>query len=230
MAVRKGYFYTIDALIAATLIFMAVLIIPKFYLAEPQSQNLNFVSQDIISTLSTIKVKDSTNPYIQSLIASNNITNTENTIIEQIAQFWALGQTQIAQDLTKNITDGIVPENTNFGLWITSGTCTWFTSQNKTPIENSSFISVSTAIISGVEEGNATPGTSSRVVLSGVNDRTTYAYTFFGGYVGDGNLYNRIILPNTIKSIQEAYLEVDDGNNFTLYINNNYVGTFYKGT
>lgn len=227
---KRAYFYTVDALIAATLIFVAVLVIPKFYLKEPQSQNLNFVSQDIITTLSTIKVKDSPNSYVQQLITNNNITNTENTLIEQIAQFWALGQSGLAQDLTKNVTDSIIPDNTNFGIWISSGSNAWFTSQNNTPIENSSFVSVSTAIISGVEEGNATPGTSSRVVLTGVNDRTTFAYTFFGGYVGDGNIQHRIVLPNTIRSIKEAYLELDDGNNFTFYINNNLVGTFYKGT
>jgi len=144
---KKGIFFTIDSLIAAGIILIVIIYASSFYVREQPSFNLNFFSQDMVSTLSTLNVVEIDNVYINKQIDDNIITDLDNTVLKQIGEFWASGDLERANKTASNVTDLFLPSNIGFGIWIDNESIY----NRDVPIEKSL---VSTKkILSGIEKG-----------------------------------------------------------------------------
>ena len=150
---KKGIFFTIDSIIAAGIIFSVIIFASSFYVKEQPSFNLNFLSQDLIKTLSTLNVVEIDNEYINILIADQTITNLDNTILEQIAEFWAADELVLANRTTSNVTELWVSNVTGFGIWINNESI-----YNNNISLKKSLISTK-KIISGIEKGQTSGST-----------------------------------------------------------------------
>ena len=225
MAVKKAVFFTIDSLLASGIVIIAILLVSNFYFAEHQRVNVNYASQDLVRVFSTMTVGEVNNDYVESLIVSGSIINIDNTILEQIGQFWADSNIELAKNFSKNITEEIIPPQYGFSILVDGEE---IYSRNL-PIKKS--LVSSRKLISGIAKAKPVDGFTARVLLSGIKSKKTSSYVFFGGYEGDGNLTKTLILPKDIISFDEAYLEVDTGGNFTLIINNDPTPpSFIKGS
>jgi len=211
---KKGYFFSIDALIAL-LIILAVLMVVKPI--SKQTQLEMHLQEDTIKVLSSIKIGELDNSYAQQLILNGLIKNPNNSVIEQISEFHAKEMPE-AKLLADSIFSQLSPKE-NIGIWMDDQL---ISSSNSTPYENSERIWVSRQIISGLEKGKDTTGYSSRALLT-KSAKTKYFY--FGGYTGDGNISIRIDYTGSIKS---AEMELAINNNFSVYINNNFSSNFSK--
>lgn len=211
---KKGIFFSIDALIALSIIFLVIII------AYPNVQQKTIESkldQDVLISLSSISAEDYNNTYIQSLISSGIITHPNNTLLEQIGEFYVtnpLIASQIAEEFLSSINT-----KENIGIWMEN---TLISSKNNTAIENAKQIDASRQIISGIISGQNITGYSSRAYLS---SNLLQKYFYFGGYIGDGKLTSTIEYNGTI---QKAKLEIACNTDFELYINNQYVGNYSK--
>lgn len=221
---KKSIFFTIDGLIASGIIIISILLISNFYIKEVEEENVGYASQDIVKVFSSLKVGDSGNEYVKSLISSGEITSINSSIIEQIGSFWAENEIDLARNLTKNVTEQIIPKNFGFSLLINGEE---IYSRNL-PVKR--VLVSSRRTISGISKGSPTEGFTSRVLLSGIRSKRTNAYAYFGGYEGDGNLTKNLILPNNVISFNSSYLEVDAGGSFNLYINGFFSGSYVKGS
>jgi hypothetical protein len=209
---RRGIFFSGDALIAMFLIFIVLIV------AFPEKEDGSYeteVHQDILNTLSLLKVGDVNDAYVQSLIASGEITNLDKSLLEQIGEFYV---TDIPK--ARAVADSVL-SNLNFsenvGIWYGA---TLIYSSNSTPIENSTNVDVSRHILSGIEEGGNVTGFSARAFL--ISDMLS-EYYYFGGYIGDGNL--SISVPYT-GNISTARLEIVANKDFDLYVNGILEGTY----
>ena len=118
MGLKKGVFFTIDSILAAGIIFIVILYASSSYVKGQPSFNLNYLSQDITKTLSTLTVKEIDNEYINERISSGDITNLDNTILEQLAEFWADDQMVFANRTASNVTELLISDTMGYGLWI----------------------------------------------------------------------------------------------------------------
>ena len=146
---KKGIFFTIDSIVAAGIIFIVILYSSSFYVDDRPSFNLNFLSQDIIKTLSTLNVVEVNNVYLNELIDTSILTESEleNTVLEQIAEFWAAGDLDMANKVASNVTDFFIPSNTGFGIWVDNEV---IYSRN---MEITNSLVSTKKIISGIEKG-----------------------------------------------------------------------------
>ncbi|HLC49971.1 MAG TPA: hypothetical protein VJI97_00920, partial [Candidatus Nanoarchaeia archaeon] len=213
MALRKGIFFTIDALLASGIVILSIALLFNFYSSKPETTSINYASHDIVGILSTMKVGDINNEYAKSLILSGDIEKVNNTVLEQIGDFWANGEDELSYNFTRNVTEGLVPQGFGFSVLVNGDE---IYSRNL-PISNS--LVTSRNIISGISKTQPTEGFTSRVFLNGIRSKKTSAYIYFGGYEGDGNLTKILILPSDVVSINSSYLEVQAGSNFTMHIN-----------
>jgi hypothetical protein len=214
----KGYYFTFDALIAVTLIITMIVVMPLLYVQNQEKEHLNMYSEDIIKILSTVKVNEIDNDYISELINNGRVRNDNSTILELIGEYWATGQEDVAKNLAQNITHGIVPDTYNVGIAMGGDL---LSDLNQSQANN---IASFRRMISGIMQGEDVTGYATRVFLTGLNSQSTSTYTFFGGYVGDGTITQKIELPQ-LTDIESVYVEMDAGNNFKLYINNIYCDT-----
>lgn len=85
---RGAYFFVIDALIGASIIFLGLIIILTTHVskAEPDAalKNLN----DYVSFITSTKIRSFSGSYVQQLINDKNITELDNTLVEQLLQFY----------------------------------------------------------------------------------------------------------------------------------------------
>ncbi|MBM3200640.1 hypothetical protein FJZ53_06900, partial [Candidatus Woesearchaeota archaeon] len=222
MGLKKGYyFFTLDAIIAIMVILIFIAVIPSLYFNKPQQDSLNYFSEDIIEVLSTLKVAESDNAYVRELISNGTITRLNNSILEQAGEFWALNEAGTAGILLSEVLGSLIPEGYNVEIVMEKDVISSSVEGNARNLVSAK------RLISGIKEGEAVLGYTTRVFISGINDLSTSSYAFFGGYVGDGVITQRIQIPE-VTSIEEGYLEINSGNNFDLYINEKFCDTFNK--
>ena len=166
----KGIFFTIDSLLASGIVILSVVLVSNFYFVEKERANINYASSDLISVFSSMKVGDINSDYVKNLTASGIITNINNTLIEQIGEFWAGEQTDLARNFTRNLTESLVPKRYGFGVYV-NGDEIYARSGNAT----SSLIS-SRKLISGIAKAKPIDGFSSRAFLSKLTSKKVTKY------------------------------------------------------
>lgn len=115
---KKGIFFTIDSLIAAGILMLAILIVPQFYSSGKEKSNVDYVSKDLVNVFSTLSVGKMDNRHVQNLISNGDIVNVNNTIFEQLGEFWLGNELDLAKNFTKNITEEIVSKSYGLSLLI----------------------------------------------------------------------------------------------------------------
>lgn len=144
---KKGIYFTMDSVIAGSIVLIVILLSSSFYAEELPNVHLNYLSQDITRTLSTLTIEEIDNEYIKERVINGDITNLKNTILEQIGEFWADGQFEYANKSVQNITGRWVSNATGFGMWIDNESIY----QRNIPIKRS--LISSKKIISGIAKG-----------------------------------------------------------------------------
>ena len=217
---KKGSFFSTDALIALLIIlFVVVAVRPLFQETLPESD----IHSDILVTLSTLKVSEIRDASVQAMIADGTIREPNKTLLEQIGEFYVFDYPDVSR--ARNIAAAALRDvNTtnNFGVWF--GDALIF-SNNVTPVESARDVDVARQIISGIEAGQNISGFAARAFLS--SDWTTL-YSYFGGYVGDGNISMSIYYEGNISD--EAVLEIAINDDFDFYINGVLYDNFAKST
>jgi hypothetical protein len=153
MELKKGVYFTIDSLIAAGIVFTVILLSSSFYAEEQPSFHLNYMSQDLVRTLSTLTVEEANNEYLDGLMGGPNEPNLKNTILEQVGGYWADDKIINANRTVSNVTEPFIPDIIGFGIWINNKTIY----KRDIPIQKS--LVSSKKILSGVSEGQTGPHT-----------------------------------------------------------------------
>ena len=148
MELKKGFYFTLDSIVAGGIILTLIMLISPSYIEEHTYINLNYLSNDLIGVLGRTTVDEVDNTYIGSLVNDKSITNLNNTILEQIGEFWADNRPDLANKTASNATDLWVPDNIGVGIWINNETI-----YNRDMPIRKSLIS-SKKIISGIKKGN----------------------------------------------------------------------------
>lgn len=209
---KRGVYFSSDALIALIIIFITVLIaypIIKYSIKESPLES------DIIRVLSSLKIGEINNSYVDYLILNDYIDDLNKTILEQIGEFYV-------EDLSiaKNLCNSILLElesNSNIGIWYGN---TLVCSKNKTSYDSASHIEVDKQLISGISEGEGVTAYSSRAYLSSdIQSR----YFYFGGYFGEGNISVKIDFSGNLTDI---YMEIATNKDFDIYINDIFSGHY----
>jgi hypothetical protein len=214
MSGKKGVFFSIDALIALSIIVVALLIAyPLVSNVKPKTE----LHYDLLSTLSTIKISELDNSYAKSLMEDGSIKDPSKSVLEQIGEFYVTNKTKA--ELLAESTMQDLSEDSNIGIWFGE---TLIASRNVTPYESAKEIDVARQFISGIQEGKNITGYSARAYLY---SSLQSDYFYFGGYTGDGNLSAKIVYNGTISF---AVAEIAINEDFGLYVNGNFSGSYVK--
>lgn len=211
MEMKKGVFFSLDALIA--LILIIGLIIVSYSLVN-DTRTKTEVHYDILETLSILTAGESADALTQSLIAQGTISDANRSLLEVVGELYVTNRSLASQALEQYTQEIDTPYN--WGIWYGS---TLLMSKNTTSLEEAKQIDVARGFVSGIREGESVTGFSSRAFLS-TNHKTKYVYS--GGYVGDGNITFNVSYQGNITA---ARLELATNTNASIYVNGNFAGT-----
>ncbi|PIN86393.1 hypothetical protein COV19_04905 [Candidatus Woesearchaeota archaeon CG10_big_fil_rev_8_21_14_0_10_44_13] len=139
------------------ILVIGFVLIWSFYLDETRKEQPYFYAQDVIDFLAhtTVASVSGTIPYVQALVLNGNITNLDNTLLEQIALSYmedtAKGEqpcegadckTYSAHNLTRFVMKDVIPEYYGIRLLI-NGTDIYLKNSTFGGMENESDITIS---------------------------------------------------------------------------------------
>ena len=210
---KKAIYFSTDAVLAAMLLLGGFLFVYELSVTETTLTNIDYLSKDLLTALDAIPIGELNHPFILQEIANGNITNTQNSILEQLAEYWAKGEDAKAQQLANITIDGVLP--------ITIGMKLQFTPDllyEQLKVGNNSLVA-SRRMVSGLEKGKPLQGSSSYGYLRNIKDKRSSAYAYYGGFVGQGNVTIKLErLPDDVNTtrIKAITFEADLQRDFTL--------------
>lgn len=225
----KGIVFSLDVILGISALLI-VLISSLFLLSSPQiydereySQQ-KFIADDFLNSLAELKVYEAENQSstIKKLIENTQLSEDELElyVLNLVVSYWAKGfdeNNDTKKEIAKNITLELAQitrslRSSDMGIYIGSESLLGNYSDNYYP----------TAISSLIEStfGSDEPkfGYMSRAYLTEINAEKS-AYLYFGGFVGQGNISLKLVIPDVAKTINSAYIEASSGDNFSIKVN-----------
>ena len=121
MLKKRGYFFVLDAVLALAVLVVGIFLITSSYVDVPQPVQVSLLSHDLLNFLSNTKIKDLNNPYAGiggTLWNQGIITDAENSLLQQIAEFYTTKNLDIAEKFIQNVSTGVVPSQFKYEVWI----------------------------------------------------------------------------------------------------------------
>lgn len=118
---RKGYFFLIDSIIALGVLTIGVFLVLNLYTNVPSKDEQSILSEDIMSFFAGNKIKDTNNLYAGlggTLWQQGKITNAENSLLQQIAEFYSNGDLDTAETFIIQLIENILPTEYKLEFWI----------------------------------------------------------------------------------------------------------------
>jgi hypothetical protein len=221
---RRGMFFSIDAFLAVALALFVMSLMAVFYVSVKSSPHTTYYSSDIAQILSNVQLAELTGPGFNDIVG--NISDQNRTVLEQALRFQVTGDEERATQLINLTIGGIVPNLYEVGVWVEGYTNALYA----TAVPGTVQLVSTKKLISGIEKDKVTEGIAARALLTNIGELSNAAFAYFGGYEGDGNITKLIILPPSVESIDEMYLEVNAPGPFDLFVNGNLFGSFVPNT
>lgn len=175
MAVGKGkkaVFFIVDAIFGGSIILLGLILASSFYIFEGPSLNINYFADDTLHVMSNLKVGEVNNSYVKSLIADGSITRTNNTILEQIGEFWAERELEKADNLSREFTKGYIDSIYGYGIYADGEQL----HLNDLPLERTTI--ASRKMISGLTKNRTKEGYTARATVSKIDKNITEVFIF----------------------------------------------------
>ena len=229
---KKGVYFTIDALLGAGIMLTALALISSSYISETVPPSNSFAADDLLMALSNLKVSEANSSYVKSLISSGDITKLNNTILEQIGEFWAEGNFDKARNISKEFIQDYTSSNVGVGFFISGEE---IFARNKTSYNT---VISRKRLISGIQKNRTSDGYLARAVALKSKKNTTLVVA--GDVITSsvekspsGNNFNEVnvtydvfIPENSTILGSEWFIEAAwTGIDFDAYINGQYIGS-----
>ena len=214
---KKGYALITDALIA--LVFSLIIITVLFNL----SQNISYLS------------KEEYNKFLSLHYWSEDALDVMNKqgILDDIGYNWALSKGnrssiywKNATNISKKYLEKILPRNVGYKLLIEGQEiCNSSWNPNRSNENTKEIETHANRLLVGYGANVTILGKTARAALTNIKEKITSEYAYFGGFVGQGNISRELFLPSD-ANVLSAYIEVNAGDDFDLFINGAFCKTF----
>ncbi len=229
---RKAFYFSFDALIAATVVFFALATVMQMDAPDQTSsisttyQRADTSAEDALQLAMQSRLRDAVSVQEQEELINDTVLeedDLEASVMDAIAILWASNETSAARNLSKGFFRGLVPPDFDYRVRIGDGAGTVIYSSSET-FDSSSLVARATRMVSGVSRNRPTRGFSAKASLTDLGAIKS-EYFFFGGYVGDGTITANITLP-AYRNIVATELEGDFSGRFNLSVNGDPAGSY----
>jgi len=221
---KTGFLLSLDAIAAITLLLTVSLFLAgmSFTYSSPELryQRYYYSGKDMATVLEETKMGALSDVVNLSAYGLGQ-EDMDRTVLDVIGSFWAEGNKSKAENLTKEIF-GKALSNTGLNYEVSFNGESIYSSQPG----YSDYLARLSTIVSGYEKTRPVNGYMAKVYATKVS-KTNSEFVYFGGYEGDGNITKAITLPSD-ANVTGVYMEMNAGNNFTLYVNGNFSGQYIK--
>lgn len=118
---KRGYFFVLDAVLGLFVLIIGVFVVTSSYVGVQQPTQVKLLSDDLLGFLSKTKIKNINNPYTGiggELWNQGDISDGDNTLLQQIGEFYYLNKADTAEKFIQNTTKDVVPAQFRYEVWV----------------------------------------------------------------------------------------------------------------
>ncbi|HLC60131.1 MAG TPA: hypothetical protein VJJ52_01755 [Candidatus Nanoarchaeia archaeon] len=118
---KRGYFFVLDAALGLTILAIGVFLIASLYINVPEPSQVGLLSDDLMSFMANTKIRNLNSPYagLGGLLWKNgSITNADNSLLQQVGEFYYRGNYALAEKFVQNISVNVVPSQFKYEMWM----------------------------------------------------------------------------------------------------------------
>ncbi len=223
---RKGFYFSFDAFLALVVMTMSLVIVGQssdiasdpFRSNTIDFRNADTTGQDSMRLASRQTFQVFGDSFQQELVNETVMEDSDlnRTILDGITLLWAARNLSYAKESAQRYFNSSLPERYQYRLQVNEdGNETVIYATSGIPSNPDSVSSIS-RLVSGHKIDRPSEGFQARASLSEVKKRERETL-FFGGYVGDGDIYYNLTLPN-LDTVLNVTLEGDFSGPFRLYL------------
>ncbi len=204
---RKGFGLTLDAVIALAFILFIALAISAYRFTQTSETtktsflSLHSTSEDALDVLN------------------------KKGILDEIGQEWTSGNQTEAVRLSEEYLDQLIPRSMGYRLLFDDS---MIIESERVGEDDAVAETHSVRLLAGYAENQSSIGNVARAFLTGITEKTSSTYAYFGGFIGQGNLTRYLYIPDGV-TVESGYLEMASGESFGLYIEGSYCDTYGGG-
>lgn len=227
---RTGFILSLDAIVAVmillTLSFFMLSLTFIFPSAELRYHRFYYVGKDMLNVVEQMKMSSVENFTIVQDYRNRGILIEEDmnkTFLDIVGSFWSHPNSSYdiyAQNLTGEILNSLFPQKISYQVLLGNDV---IYEQNVT---DKNYVARLSTIVSGYAHGKPASGYMARVYITKLN-KLSSEFAYFGGYIGEGNITRIATLPD-FDDVEEVYMELNVGSNFTLHMNGNDCGDYAR--
>ncbi len=181
-------YFAVDAFLAAIIIVLGLIVASTFFINRSPRAPIDYLSSDIINTLSYVQIGAVNNLYLDTLRSQGYVTpeKEQYSILEFIARLYIDNHPTEVTNLVRNLTGPLIPYALN--LQITLDGQTIYSNVPQAPNE----IGVGRRMVSGIGISKPLSGFTARAVVAGIGAKDNVDYEYFGGKSGFGNITKKL--------------------------------------
>ncbi|MBI2664280.1 hypothetical protein HYX10_02965 [Candidatus Woesearchaeota archaeon] len=86
---KRGQYFTIDAFVAMLVVATGLVLVLALNTYQPSTAQPEVLSQEFVNTLAQVKIKEMNNPFVAQQLKGGNITNPDNTLLQQVYEYYS---------------------------------------------------------------------------------------------------------------------------------------------
>lgn len=169
---RRALFFTVDALVAALIMLGGLMLLTSSYVSEQPRSLINTMADDMINVLGEMQVHEANSTFMQQLIANGSISDLNNTLLMQMGEFWADGNTSLAEAFAMDVSEGMLPERYGYSIIMDNDTIYTRNSSVK------NMLVTSKKIITGIQQSKPVKGYIAKARANTVEKTTDLVVPF----------------------------------------------------
>jgi len=204
--VSKGIVFILDALLAFAVAAILLTALSGIQQAKYDSsakesfRNLHYLSSDVLDVLNKKGVLDS--------LGENWVNASGNTSSES----WLNASATMSYYLER-----LIPPNVGYRLTVEGEVLV--ENNSRRPLGESIAQTYASRMLVGYGRDLPTRGAVARAFITSIASKENVAYSYFGGFIGEGDVTQKIFLPETLDTIKSVYVELNAGSDFDLLVN-----------
>ena len=98
---QKSQVYLFDLIVSFFILLGVLVIAVRYYSSETANSDIYEQGQELLDRYTTTNINSLNDEYVRELFRDNKVTNIENTVAQQVAEFYYVGDIDAAGNLTQ---------------------------------------------------------------------------------------------------------------------------------
>ena len=111
---KNSQIFIIDLILASVILIVTFGVIVANYVNTDSQRDLFDIAFRTSNSMGSIGINDLNNEYVRQLFINQRIQNIDNTIIQQISDFYVRGMDDYAENLTREVSQIYIPNSVGY--------------------------------------------------------------------------------------------------------------------